>query len=190
MNKTIICLVRHGETSWNNKHLIQGRIDIPLNDNGINQIKETAEKLKQYNISFDTFISSPLSRAIDTCKIICESLNITNYQINTRNDLIEREFGEADGITITDEVYDKILKDEYIKMEKSFEIKERAKNAIYQIASKYPNKTILITTHSHFIKALFSTLDENITFKTLLLNGALNFVEVIDGKITAFYFNV
>ena len=30
--KTVMCLVRHGQTDWNKNLLIQGTIDNPLND--------------------------------------------------------------------------------------------------------------------------------------------------------------
>ena len=28
---TRLCLVRHGETSWNAEHRVQGQLDVPLN---------------------------------------------------------------------------------------------------------------------------------------------------------------
>ena len=34
-----IYVVRHGETDWNNKHLVQGLIDNPLNEKGREQAK-------------------------------------------------------------------------------------------------------------------------------------------------------
>ena len=37
--------VRHGETEWNVKKKIQGKTDIPLNENGIRQAKELACQL-------------------------------------------------------------------------------------------------------------------------------------------------
>ena len=189
MSKTIICLVRHGQTDWNKASLIQGRYDIPLNDTGREQIHITSSKLRKTNIKWDVFLSSPLSRAVETCEIICKDLSYENIKIIKRENLIEREFGEADGIPICDEVYVKILSDNYKGIETSKEINDRAINEILDIAKTYPNKNVLVTTHSHFIKGAFTVLDKNITFKSTLYNGALNFIIVEDNNIVEFHFN-
>ncbi|MGM9899514.1 MAG: histidine phosphatase family protein [Bacilli bacterium] len=187
--KTLICLVRHGETNWNQQHLIQGRIDIDLNENGVNQIHHTALRLKQTKVIWDVYLSSPLQRAISSCKIIRNCLNDENKPIIIRPNLIEREFGEYDGHIINDDVYAKILNDDVIGMEKSSEIQERAKEELVKIVKAYRGKNVLIVTHSHFIKALFTTLDHNLTFKSTLLNGGLNFIVFNDDEIESFDFN-
>lgn len=189
MARTLICLVRHGQTDWNKQFLIQGRYDIPLNDTGRNQIHTTSSKLKETNIKWDVFLSSPLSRAVETCEIICKDLSYENVEIIKRVNLIEREFGEADGIPISDDVYVNILNDNYKGMETSAEINNRAINEILDIAKTYPNKNVLVTTHSHFIKGVFTVLDKNLTFKSTLYNGALNFIVIEDNKVIEFYFN-
>lgn len=189
MNKTLICLIRHGQTDWNKEFRIQGRYDIPLNDEGRKQIHATAEKLKQIDISWDIFLSSPLSRAYETCQIVCNDLGYKNHSIEKRFNLIEREFGVADGLKISDEVYNKILNDDYKGMELSKDMNNRAINELLDIAKKYPNKNILVATHSHFIKGVFTVLDNNLTFRSTLLNGALNFITIEDGKIISFEFN-
>ena len=63
-----IILVRHGQTDWNLKKLMQGRTDIPLNETGRVQALEVKEKLKNERI--DICFSSPLSRTLTTAKII------------------------------------------------------------------------------------------------------------------------
>ena len=42
---------RHGETDYNKEYVIQGSIDASLNENGFNQAKELAKKIKDLNIS-------------------------------------------------------------------------------------------------------------------------------------------
>jgi len=45
-NCCTIYLTRHGETEWNEKRIIQGHSDIPLNEKGELQSKQLGEKLK------------------------------------------------------------------------------------------------------------------------------------------------
>lgn len=186
---TKICLIRHGQTDWNKALLIQGRFDKPLNDTGRLQLLETAQKLESFNLSFDAFLCSPLSRAVESCLIVKGKIDKKNLPLIKRENLIEREFGVADGMKITNDIYSHILNDEYEGMEKSVDIQERAKKEIFEIAKLYPNQNVLVVTHSHFIKALFTTLDKNLTFQSFLANGSLNFVTIENNEIISFEFN-
>ncbi len=58
---TRICLVRHGETTWNVERRIQGQVDVPLNENGLLQAHATAQALVGERI--DVIYSSDLARA-------------------------------------------------------------------------------------------------------------------------------
>ena len=49
--KTMIYIVRHGETDWNIEQKMQGHTDIPLNTKGKQQAREIATHLK--DIDFD-----------------------------------------------------------------------------------------------------------------------------------------
>ena len=42
--------MRHGETDWNKKKLVQGRKDIPLNEYGRHLARETSYGMRQYQI--------------------------------------------------------------------------------------------------------------------------------------------
>ena len=59
-NYCTIYLIRHGETEWNEKKLIQGHSDIPLNEKGKLQSEQLGEKLK--DIHFEAVFSSDLIR--------------------------------------------------------------------------------------------------------------------------------
>lgn len=69
-----IYIVRHGETVWNAKRLLQGSADIELNENGRAVAGETGENLEQ--IHFDKIYSSPLIRAYETACLIRGHRNI------------------------------------------------------------------------------------------------------------------
>ena len=58
---TTIYIVRHGETKWNVKQLMQGHKDSPLTEKGIEQAEEIKKELK--NIHFYRIFSSDLLRA-------------------------------------------------------------------------------------------------------------------------------
>lgn len=69
-----IYIVRHGETVWNAKNLVQGRTDIELNENGRKLAGMTGQKLE--SVTFDKIYSSPLIRAYETACLIRGHRNI------------------------------------------------------------------------------------------------------------------
>jgi len=62
--------VRHGESESNCDGVLAGHLDYPLTDNGIRQAIDAAKSIKESGVKFDSMLSSPLSRAYDTAKII------------------------------------------------------------------------------------------------------------------------
>ena len=63
-----LILTRHGETVDNIKGILQGQNPGKLSENGIQQAKQLALRLKNENI--DAIYSSDLARAADTAKEI------------------------------------------------------------------------------------------------------------------------
>ncbi len=88
-------LVRHGQTDWNTKHLMQGQSDIPLNGTGISQAKKAAEILRK-TIRSGTVVSSDLKRASQTASIIAEECGLP---LGFDERLREMAFGEWEGRT-------------------------------------------------------------------------------------------
>jgi broad specificity phosphatase PhoE len=89
-----IYLVRHGQTDYNLNDLIQGWVDIELNENGIKQSMELGEKLK--DIKFDVIYSSDLKRAIQTSEII-NKINKFKSSIILDSRLREQNMGDWEG---------------------------------------------------------------------------------------------
>ena len=86
-----IYLIRHGETDWNKERRLQGRKDIPLNENGVQVAKLTAESLSQ--VKFDKVYSSPLKRAFETATLVTAG----QYTIEKETRLLEIDFGVCEG---------------------------------------------------------------------------------------------
>ena len=77
--RSLVCLVRHGQTDWNIIKRLQGRENVPLNDAGHAQaavVSQLIEQNRRHGVSFATVCTSPLSRAYDTAKYILESYGL------------------------------------------------------------------------------------------------------------------
>lgn len=63
-----VYIMRHGQTVWNAKGIIQGRRQGRLSKKGISQVEEQAKKFQ--NVNFDLIFTSPLMRTVQTTNII------------------------------------------------------------------------------------------------------------------------
>ena len=85
-------LIRHGETVWNAKGLLQGKHDIELNEKGISAAENYGKQIA--DIYFDKIYSSPLKRAYKTA---CLIRGEKNTLIETDERLRELSFGNCEG---------------------------------------------------------------------------------------------
>jgi phosphohistidine phosphatase len=76
--KTLL-LIRHAKSSWTN--IGQTDFNRPLNDRGIKDAAEMAERLFAENILIDTFITSTANRALTTCKAFADAYKKDNGEI-------------------------------------------------------------------------------------------------------------
>lgn len=110
----MLYIMRHGKTDWNVRCKLQGRTDIPLNEEGREMAKRASED--SFEIPFDVCYSSPLIRARETAEIFCEDRGIP---VIVDERLIEMSFGSYEGI------------------EKSFEIPNCPINVLFQKPEDY-----------------------------------------------------
>lgn len=89
----MLYIMRHGRTEWNEKHKLQGRTDIPLNDNG--RLMAENARIEYADIHFDVCYCSPLIRARETAEIILRGRNVP---IITDDRLKEMSFGVYEGV--------------------------------------------------------------------------------------------
>lgn len=96
-----IWFVRHGETDWNLQRRYQGRTDVPLNDTGRAQALRNGAALKAALVkdARAAFVSSPLSRAIETIEIVREAMGLPRRRFAIDDRLIEIDLGRWNGRT-------------------------------------------------------------------------------------------
>ncbi len=113
----MLYIVRHGQTAKNKKMLLQGRSDQTLNEEGWNQARQIADKLREKGIEFDRIYSSPLIRAVQTAQIIADEIilrrdeagdaaghpaSVQTSSVITDERLIEMDYGPYEGMDLTD----------------------------------------------------------------------------------------
>ncbi len=88
----MLYILRHGTTEWNELRKLQGRTDIPLNENGRSMAKAAHDEYR--DVHFDLCFSSPLKRALETAQILLQGRDVP---IVTDDRLMEMSFGEYEG---------------------------------------------------------------------------------------------
>ena len=138
----MIYIVRHGQTDYNLEGRYAGRLDVELNNKGIEQANMIKEELK--NIDFDKVFSSPLKRAYQTASII------TDKDIIVDDRIIERSNGDLEG-KLKSEINEIIDFNDPNLNKYNIENINDFRNRIYNFFDeiiKYKDKNILVVTHA------------------------------------------
>ena len=85
--------MRHGRTDWNDLRNLQGRTDIPLNEEGRKMAREAA--VIYSDISIDRIYCSTLGRAVETAELFVGDRDIP---IIRDERLVEMSFGIYEGV--------------------------------------------------------------------------------------------
>lgn len=186
-----IYFTRHGETEWNKIDKIQGQMDSPLNENGINMAKKLREKAR--NINFSHIYSSDLNRALDTCKIIYPNKKIITSPLLREIDVGYWSAKQFNDIKKTDPYlynlyFTKPEKYNRIDGESFYELIDRVKRFFELYVYNSDDENILIVSHGITIIAMF-TIMENIEIKNfwqnrVRRNAEFNIAEYKDSKFT------
>ena len=165
MTGTSIILIRHGETTWNAAHKMQGHEDAPLNERGEQQAAAAAAGLRAYLArpgaaaddleGITAVYASDLSRAYNTAKAVVGSAPL---EIVKDAGLRERHLGKFQTHTLA-EVRQKFPQDyqRHCSLDPDWEIPgggesvaqfySRVRDAVTRIAQAHVGKRILIVTH-------------------------------------------
>ena len=93
-----LILVRHGQSEWNLENRFTGWVDVDLAPKGKLEACKSGELIKEQKIKIDYFFTSYQKRAINTLKLILDTLRIQNVQTIKAWQLNERHYGALTGL--------------------------------------------------------------------------------------------
>ena len=147
----MLILARHGRTAANAQGLLQGRMDLPLDEVG----REQARKIAVALASVDVVISSPLRRAVETAEALGKKIEIDDRWI-------EMDFGDLDGQRRQDidpAIWIRLQRDVHYQPEGGESLANmmlRVTPALDELLARSEHETIAVFSHVMPIKAAFS----------------------------------
>jgi probable phosphoglycerate mutase len=97
--RTVLTLVRHGETTANVEGVWHGSIDTQLTDRGRRQAEQVARHLADTRPEAAAVYASPLVRSRHTARAIADALGL---EIRIEPDLTEYHLGSLEGVSYRD----------------------------------------------------------------------------------------
>ncbi|BCG59904.1 histidine phosphatase family protein [Paenibacillus sp. URB8-2] len=154
-------LIRHGQTDWNAVGRIQGQSDIPLNGEGRRQAEMLAERLLHEPYRWDYCITSNLSRAEETGRIIAGRLELPLLEADER--IRERAYGQVEGLTAAEREarWGRNWDQQEFGQEKDEQLQTRALAFMEELSSKHPDKNVLVVSHGGLLAQLYTALYKN-----------------------------
>ena len=154
----MIYIIRHGQTALNKARALQGRSDLPLNEDGIAQAEAAGRALEERGIKISRVFSSPLTRAVRTAELVAPGAII-----ETDDRLLEMDYGPYEGVDLKDPPPEiRFFFSDFVNnpapegMEQLADVVKRAGSFIEEI--KDIPGDILISTHAIAMKGILEYL--------------------------------
>jgi uncharacterized phosphatase len=139
--------IRHGLSEMNIEGRWSGTSETPLSAEGRKQARSAGRQAK--GLAIDYIVCSPLSRALETAKIIAGEIGYPVEKIHTNSLFIERHWGELEGKKWNPD----LDLDGVVDIETRDTILERAKLAI-EFLETLDAHNILVVSHGSFGRAM------------------------------------
>ena len=186
----LLYIIRHGETDYNAKGVLQGHMDAPLNESGRSLAAIVGRAMK--GIHFDRCISSPLKRASETAEIVLrESEN--DIPVETDRRIIEICIGDYEGHILselgeTGKIFyaDPFRFPGFPGGERIQDVCERTQKFLRELVSQDDDKTYLIAMHGCALRAMLNPLydhPEDFWHGRVPYNCTVSIVEAHNGNM-------
>jgi alpha-ribazole phosphatase/probable phosphoglycerate mutase len=196
-----IFLIRHGETGWNKSFRYQGSSDVELSETGRAQAHRLGIRLGTTTPT--RVVSSPLSRAYETARIIMEH-NGGGAEVEKDPDLREISFGIWEGHTpseVKELDHDKLMRWRTAPFsvtpdggETLEELTIRASRAALSWSEpETPGGVAFVVAHGGILRALLAILmkfdDMNITWRMRMDNCSITAVDIWEKRVSLYALN-
>jgi broad specificity phosphatase PhoE len=183
-------LVRHGESTWNREHRIQGQSDPPLSDDGRRQAQHLGKRLAGRRLV--GFYSSDLKRALETAQLIEPGVDALAVGVP---ELREIYLGQWEGLTAREiasrhpEAWASWSEEPNWDLvpdgEGASHFETRVEAALDTILDRHPRGDVLVVTHGGVIQiALHRVLGRpnHGLFPFRIQNASVSVIERRDGR--------
>lgn len=152
--RTLIILVRHGQTEWNRVERFRGRADVPLNETGLAQAEATGRRIAAEWQPVAVY-SSLLSRAVKTAEVIAKHFNLP---VQIHAGLADINYDQWQGLTPDEvkerwpEIYHAWYSAPHTARipggETLDELRTRGMAAVNELANRHAGQTIVLVGHT------------------------------------------
>lgn len=182
--------MRHGQSTWNREHRIQGQLDPPLSEEGRRQAELLANRLA--GRSFAAFYASDLKRAFQTAEIIAGAVG--QRPVPTPG-IREIFLGEWEGLR-ADELAGRFPEAwERWNQEPDWDLvpggegaalfEARVEVALDAILDRHPHEDVLVVTHGGVIQVALHRVIGRSSFGLFafkIQNASISLIETSDGR--------
>lgn len=158
-----LTFLRHGESTGNAENRLQGLSDFPLSETGRAQARALGERWQGEGMTFDTAITSPLSRARETAEIVAAALKIPTLELEPF--WVERDMGKRSGLTM-DEIRAQFQDPDFVNPydsvdesgESDWALYLRGGQALHKILQRPPARYLVVTHGAILNMTLYAIL--------------------------------
>jgi probable phosphoglycerate mutase len=184
-------LVRHGQSTWNREHRIQGQLDPPLSNEGRRQAELLARRLARHRLA--GFYASDLKRAFETAEAIAA---LVDLEPEPTPGLREIFLGEWEGLR-TEEIAER-FPDAWARWgeeadwdlvpggEGAAPFEARVMATLDEIFARHSHGDVLVVTHGGVIQVALHRVigrPSRGLFPFKIQNASISLIEARNGRV-------
>jgi len=164
--RSLLTIVRHGQTSANVDGLWHGSTNTPLTDHGHRQAAAVAAHIESNHREITHVYASPLDRAHHTAQAIASPLGLTPV---LDSELVEYDLGEWEGLSFRHlfeekKLFENMRDDPHYNPyggESPKQVGDRLAGALRRISDRHPGDRVVVVTHGAALSIAFGIILDN-----------------------------